>query len=98
MSSHPILFAVLMFASLCATIKIWSMVLRRAGHPWGKCLLMFISVIPFFGPVFFVFIDAPPVLPLAEQEKPFPKGTEIYPDFYPLINSIRKIFGQSKVD
>ncbi|MES2039120.1 MAG: hypothetical protein V4495_14905 [Pseudomonadota bacterium] len=83
-----------MFASLCATIKIWSIVLRRPGQPWDKCLLMFISAIPFFGPVFFVFIDAPPVLPLAEQEKPFPKGTEIYPDFSPLIAAIKRFFGR----
>lgn len=55
---------------------------------------MFISVIPFFGPVFFAFIDAPPVLSLDEQQKPFSKGTEIHPDFSPLITSIRRFFGK----
>jgi hypothetical protein len=92
MSSHPVLFAVLMFVSLCATIKIWCMVLHRPGRPWVKCLLMFISAIPFFGPVFFVFVDAPPVLPVAEQEKPFPKGTEVYAGFRPLIEAIGRFF------
>lgn len=94
MSSHPILFTVLVLASLCATLKIWIMVLRRQGQPRGKCLLMFISAIPFFGPVFFLLIDAPPVKLFPEQEKPFPKGTEIYPDFSPLITGIKRFLGK----
>ncbi len=94
MSNHPVLFTVLIFISFCATIKIWSMVLRRPGAVWYKCLLMLIAAIPFFGPVFFMFIDAPPVLPLSGQAKPIPKGTEVYTGFDTLIGALKRFFNQ----
>ncbi|MFZ6680927.1 hypothetical protein [Undibacterium sp. Tian12W] len=53
---------------------------------------MLIAAIPFVGPVFFVFIDAPPVLPLSEQAKPFPKGIEVYTGFGALIDALKRFF------
>jgi hypothetical protein len=94
MESHAILLAELILLSICASISIWVEVLRRPGGMWLKILLLLISAIPVVGPVFFIFIDAPPVLPLSEQAKQIPKGTSVYPDFSPLIASIKRFFSQ----
>ena len=94
MESHPILLAELMLLSICASISIWVEVLRRPGGFLPKILLLMISAIPVFGPIFFIFIDAPPALPLSEQARQFPKGASVYPDFSPLITSIKRFFSQ----
>lgn len=92
MESHPVFLAVLILVSLCASVAIWIKILRRPGRFLPKFILLFISAIPFFGPVFFIFFDAPPILPLSEQARPFPKGTEIYSDFGTLIANLKRFF------
>ncbi|MFZ6874098.1 hypothetical protein ACO0LF_18730 [Undibacterium sp. Di27W] len=92
MESHPILLAGLVLLSAYISIQIWMEILRRPGRFWPKSLLLLISAIPFIGPVFFIFIDAPPVLPLSEQAKQFPKGTEVYTGFESLIASLKRFF------
>jgi hypothetical protein len=81
-----------LLVSAIATIGIWIKVLRREGSLGFKTLCLVVSAVPVFGPIFYCFIDPPPVLPQAEQGKKIPKGTEVYPSFSPLIRAIRGIF------
>lgn len=96
MTDHPVLLPLLLLISIIATAVIWTKVLRGPGKLWFKLLCLIVSVIPFFGPVFYLFVDPPPTLPLSEQGKQIPKGTEIYPDFNPLIKIVQKILGLKK--
>ena len=92
MNDHTVLLIIVLF-SLIATTAIWIRVLKQQGNFWFKLLCLVVSVIPFFGPIFYLLIDAPSTLPPSEQGKQIPKGTEVYPSFKPLIKTIRKILG-----
>jgi len=94
MENNPVLFFVLLFASLIATCVIWLRVLPRKEPIWHKLLCLLISAVPFFGPLFYAFFfDPPPVSAMKEQQAEHGAwGTRLIPTFSPLINSIRKFF------
>ncbi len=96
MNDHPVLLPLLLLVSIIATVAIWIKVLKRPGNFWFKLLCLAVFAIPFFGPIFYLLIDAPPTLPRSEQGKQIPKGTEVYPGFSPLIQTIRKILGSKE--
>lgn len=96
MSEHPILLPLLLLISAIATVAIWIKILKRPGSFWFKSICLVVSAIPFFGPIFYWLIDLPPSLLFSEQGKKIPKGTEVYPSFKPLIQTIRKTLGLEK--
>ena len=94
MNSHPVLFTMLMVVSLAASMVLWMRILRRPGRFWVKLLFMLLAGIPFFGPVFYLLIDAPDAKSLHQQDKPFAKGTDVHASFAPLITILNRFFGR----
>ena len=59
-----------------ASLLCWVRVARSTDPSWFKVLLAAIAAIPFFGPIFFVFINHPPSLPETAMAKgEWTKGT-----------------------
>jgi hypothetical protein len=83
----------LLAASFAATAVIWVRVLRAKELWYFKAAGLVISAIPFVGPIFYLFIDMPSRLPPEQQPTMFPRGTQPYPSFTPLINFITRAFG-----
>ena len=91
-ADSPLMFWFLLISSIVATGAIWMRVLRRTENMSYKVLCLLISAVPFFGPVFFIIIDAPPSKLPEEQEDRFSKGTEVHKDFRPLTKSFKDFF------
>jgi hypothetical protein len=94
MSLTPFILFVLVISFL-ATCLLWRRILAR-DYPWQQKATHAVFVaIPFLGPMFYIFLVPPSVHARENQLPPFPKGTEVYPSFAPLIKSISRIFGRS---
>jgi len=79
---------VLLGISLIATCLIWHRIFRSDCGWLRKILHATFAAIPFFGPMLYVFLEPPSKHPPQKQMRPFPKGTEVYPSFDPLIKSL----------
>jgi hypothetical protein len=83
-------------ASFAATCLIWRKIISTTGAWYTKAAHMIFVAVPFVGPMFYVFIAPPPKHPPDKQIPTFPKGTEVYPSFDPLITIIKKMFSVAK--
>lgn len=79
-------FWALLIASLFLTVFIWLRIFRSRDLLAFKIAFMVISAVPVLGPIlYFTILQMPSRLPLEQQQQPFPKGTQVYPSFKPLI-------------
>jgi hypothetical protein len=92
MTMSPVVW-LLLTVSFAATVAIWIRVLRAEELWYFKAAGLVISAIPFVGPIFYLFIDMPPSLPPEQQPPMFPRGTQPYPSFTPLVTFITRAFG-----
>lgn len=82
----------LSIASLAATALIWRQILRSQRSWSAKLFHAAFAAIPILGPMLYIFLVPPAPHPLDDQMPPFPKGTQPYPSFTPLVKSFNRTF------
>jgi len=80
--------------SFAATCLIWITIWRADVAWYWKLFRAVFAVFPFVGPMLYIFFSSPPPHPPERMMPQFPKGTQVYPSFDPLIKSIARMFGR----